>query len=493
MEIDLPANNWTPRDHQLKLWSALESGYRRLIEIAHRRWGKDEIALHFAATQVMQFPATYWHMLPEYAQARKAIWNAVNPHTGIRRIDEAFPLEIRENTNDHEMFIRFKGGGTWQVVGSDSYKDLVGAGVKGIVFSEWSKADPASLAYFEPMLNENDGWALFITTPEGKNHAYSMYKMALKDPDWFSDLQTVEDTGFPLDRVEKSRKLYHELYGEEAGDALIDQEYYCSFEAAILGAVYGKQMAKALKGGKITNRVAHDPNYPVYTAHDMGFDDAHAIIFFQIGIGEVLVIDYDEGHAWEPRNVCERLSGRKILINDRDMESGSVISWEYGDDIEEIANRKDYKYDHNSHHVPWDADIKRQDTGGKSTVEQCSRFGFKMTVHKGAAQAVDEAALRSVLPRCWFSEDKTSKLVEALTSYHRKWDEVKKKFKNDPEHDWSSHAADAAELMAKVYNARTITVSQVENREVIAEFHRRRKLINEPKDPYRVKPKMGKK
>jgi hypothetical protein len=36
---------------------------------------------------------TYWHMLPEASQARKAIWDAVNPHTGKRRIDEAFPKE----------------------------------------------------------------------------------------------------------------------------------------------------------------------------------------------------------------------------------------------------------------------------------------------------------------------------------------------------------------------------------------------------------------
>jgi phage terminase large subunit len=59
--------------------------------------------------------ASYWHCLPEYAQARKALWTAVNPHTGKRRIDEAFPHDLRDSTNDNEMFIRFKNGSTWQV------------------------------------------------------------------------------------------------------------------------------------------------------------------------------------------------------------------------------------------------------------------------------------------------------------------------------------------------------------------------------------------
>ena len=63
-------------------------------------------------------------MLPEYGQARKAIWDAVNPHTGKRRIDEAFPPEIRKATRNQEMQIVFKNGSSWQVVGSDRYDAL---------------------------------------------------------------------------------------------------------------------------------------------------------------------------------------------------------------------------------------------------------------------------------------------------------------------------------------------------------------------------------
>jgi hypothetical protein len=116
-----------------------------------------------------------WHCLPEFAQGRKAIWTAVNSHTGKRRIDEAFPHEFRENTSDNEMFIRFRNGSTWQVIGSDRYDATVGAGVAGITYSEYALSNPSAWAYHRPMLQENDGWAIFITTPRGHNHAKSMF------------------------------------------------------------------------------------------------------------------------------------------------------------------------------------------------------------------------------------------------------------------------------------------------------------------------------
>ena len=108
----------------------------------HRRSGKDDVALHWTAVAAHQRPATYWHMLPLANQARRAVWEAVNATTGKRRIDEAFPKEIREATRENEMLIRFKCGSTWQVLGSDGYDALVGAPPAGIVFSEWALADP---------------------------------------------------------------------------------------------------------------------------------------------------------------------------------------------------------------------------------------------------------------------------------------------------------------------------------------------------------------
>ncbi len=233
--IELP-NNWQPRRYQFPLWNALQNeGKKRAIEIAHRRWGKDDVVLHHTAIEAHKRVATYWHCLPEYAQARKAIWNAVNPHTGRRRIDEAFPRELRENTNDQEMFIRFKNGSTWQVIGSDRYNGLVGAGVAGVAFSEWALCNPSSWGYIRPMMEENDGWATFITTPRGQNHAKAMLDMARKNPKWFAEVSSVHDTkALSPAQLAESLAEYIALYGEDIGTAMFEQEYLCSFNAAIL-------------------------------------------------------------------------------------------------------------------------------------------------------------------------------------------------------------------------------------------------------------------
>src|SRR5262249_43895629 len=152
----------------------------------------------------------------------------------------------------------------WQIVGSDNFDSLVGTPPAGIVFSEWSRGIPASWAYLAPILAENNGWAVFISTPTGRNHAYSMLEMARQDPSWFAEVLTVDDTGvISSDRVEEQRKEYRSLFGEDAGDALIQQEYFCSFSAAILGAFYAKELDIAEREGRICN-LEIDRSLPVH-------------------------------------------------------------------------------------------------------------------------------------------------------------------------------------------------------------------------------------
>ena len=126
MNIILP-HNWTPRPYQIPIFKAFDSGIKRFVLQHHRRAGKDDVCLHIAAKAAFTKIGNYWHMLPEYSQGRKAIWEAVNSHTGKRRIDEAFPLELRKRTNNQEMFIEFVNGSTWQVVGSDRFDSTVGS------------------------------------------------------------------------------------------------------------------------------------------------------------------------------------------------------------------------------------------------------------------------------------------------------------------------------------------------------------------------------
>lgn len=236
MKIRIPANGWKPRAYQMAAWEYLQSGGRHAELVFHRRAGKDDLCLHWAAVSAVTKPATYWHMLPQAAQARKAIWEAVNPHSGKRRIDEAFPHEIRSNTRENEMLIKFINGSTWQVVGSDNYNALVGSPPYGVVFSEWALAKPEARAMLRPILMENGGWQIYITTPRGPNHAKDTFESAQDSPGSFAQLLNATQTGvFTPEQLEAERQQYIRDYGQDVGEAKFEQEYMCSWAAVITG------------------------------------------------------------------------------------------------------------------------------------------------------------------------------------------------------------------------------------------------------------------
>ncbi len=417
--IELP-NNWQPRRYQFPLWSALQNeGKKRAIEIAHRRWGKDDVILHHTAIEVHKRVATYWHCLPEYTQARKAIWNAVNPHTGKRRIDEAFPLQLREKTVDDEMFIRFKNGSTWQVVGSDRYNGLVGAGVAGVVFSEWALCNPSAWGYIRPMMEENDGWATFITTPRGRNHAKSMYDMAAANPNWFAELSTIYDTkALTSSQLEEGLKEYITLYGEDMGRAQFEQEYECSFNAAILGAFYAREMVAVRKEGRIADIEAL-PDRMVHRAWDIGVRDDTSIWWFQVVGMQVFVLD------------CYTASG---------------VGLDHYADV--VAKRTEqYGWKAGADFVPHDAKVKEWGTG-RTRVETMRDYGLRPELVPNATKLDGINAARQTLARCVFHPRCEETGISALEQYRREWDDDNKAFKASEVHDWTSHLADAFRYLA---------------------------------------------
>jgi len=283
---DGPPFGWAPRPHQQKLWTYLQGGGRRAVAVWHRRAGKDSLAINFAACAAQKRVANYWHMLPTTAQGRKVVWEGIDGN-GRRVIDQAFPKSIRTGKLDDEMLLRLEGGSTWQVVGSDNFDRLVGANPAGIVFSEWALADPRAWDYIRPILAENNGWALFIYTPRGRNHGAAMFDMASATPGWFAERLTVDDTGaIPPERIEEERR-------SGMADELIRQEYFCSFQAALVGAYYGPALEAAESNGRI-RRVAHDPALEVVTAWDLGIGDSTSIWFAQLSGSEIRLIDYYE-------------------------------------------------------------------------------------------------------------------------------------------------------------------------------------------------------
>jgi len=412
----------------MKLWSFLERGGKRSVEVAHRRWGKDDVGLHFTATKIMEEVANYWHMLPEYNQGKKVIWNAVNPKTSKRRIDEAFPVELRTRTNNTEMLIEFVNGSVWQIVGSDNYNSIVGAPPKGIVLSEWALANPMAWPYLEPILEENNGWAIFIYTSRGNNHGRTFYETARDSDYWFSEKITAHQSPvFTEEQLERIKQGLISNYGIELGTALYEQEYECSFEGAVFGAYYAKVMRDARKEGRVT-KVPHQLGIEVDTCWDLGVDDSMSIWFFQ-PIGKAFhFIDYYEASGYGFEHYAK------------------------------VLKEKGYVY--GNHWMPHDADARVQSPGelAKTPRQMAEDVGIKpvTTVERARNMElilkVHIPACRNMISRCWFDDRKCVQGIACLENYKAEYDEEKKVLSNYPKHDWSSHGADSFRTFAVGYS-----------------------------------------
>ena len=435
--VRLP-NNWNPREYQVEPWVYLQEGGKRLVAVCHRRWGKDDVALHSTAIKAMEKPATYWHMLPKATQARKAIWQAINPHTGKKRIDEAFPQEIRKRTNDNEMFIEFVNGSMWHVVGSDNYDNLVGAPPAGIVFSEWSLCDPASWAFLEPILIENGGWAVFIYTSRGKNHGYTLLNLAKKKEDWMAYIQTAAETSvFTPQQLEDALDSLVAIWGEEQGNLLFQQEYFCSFDGGGLGAVYASDISDAESEGRVCH-VPIEKSVEVNTYWDLGMNDTTAIWFYQrVGL-EDRFIDYYE-------------------INGKGLDHYAKVLKEKG-------------YNYGIHAWPHDGGHRQlADPQGRTMNKVMESLGIQpiKVLPKPREILSGIEACRNMIKRAYFDEVRCKRGLSALMHYHREYDEKRGAFKDKPVHDWSSNGSDAFRTAAMYAKGKAKVVPfQIVEREV---------------------------
>lgn len=421
-------------------WAAMEQGILRHVLKWHRRSGKDDWSLHRGCVAAFERVAPYWHMLPLATQARKAIWNAVNPHSGKRRIDEAFPAELRENVNEQEMFIRFKNGSTWQVLGSDNYNTHVGSPPAGIVFSEYALADPNAWAYLRPIVAENGGWASFISTTRGHNHFTDLYDFAVRDPSWFAQTLTVEDTNvFTREQIEQERRELAAERGEQEANAIIRQEYYCDADASIPGAYYGEHMSTAQAQGRI-GTFPWIPHLPVGTAWDLGHNDTTVIWFYQQPPGgRIRLIDVVEGSNvgidWYARR-CARLPYSFV----------------------------DHIWPHDGGH----GDIR--DVAGQTLEKTANSLGLRPVRVLDRDLSIDTGinAVRQMLGLCEFNDEPMPHVLEggvletpaearvrmrralnALRQYRRVWNEKNRRYNDTPLHDWTSNTADSLRYLAR--------------------------------------------
>lgn len=406
------------RWYQERFHKALvERAHDRLMAVWHRRAGKDEIVLNGFRDIALQRPGNYWHCFPEYKQARKAIWNGVNANTGKRRIDEAFPPFIRRRVLDDDMFIEFNNGATWQLLGSDRYDATVGAGAAGIAYSEWALCNPSAWAYHSPMIRENNGFAAFITTPRGNNHAKTMYDRAMTSPDWFCELLTIEDTEALSPEVLAEAMLeYQDLHGMDVGRAMFEQEYLCSWSGAMVGAYFGAEMNRAEQDGRI-RPVPIDWGHPINTTWDLGKAINNPIWIWQRIAGQLRVVDF-----YEPES--EDLDDWIAWLNDRgyhgfDYVPHDILVTEWGTGTTRLA--------------------RLQSKRGESRVKRISRVSVADGLQAGRT-AINEAVFHAG------DDDRAQRVakgIEGNKNYRREWDDDRKTFRETPYKDWSEHIGSA--------------------------------------------------
>lgn len=403
VETTIKLNKFKPRDYQKPIFDSIENkGYKRVLACLPRRAGKDIAALNLCIRQCLRKVCVVYYCFPTYSQGKKVIWDSVT-NSGERFLSY-IPEELIASSNSQEMKIRFTNGSLLQIVGSDNIDSLVGTNPQGIVYSEYALQDPRAYQLLRPILVANDGWALFISTPRGKNHFFELYEIARQSPDWFAYRLTVADTNhIPLHEIEKERAE------GLMSDDLIQQEYYCSFSLGVEGSYYSKYLDRMRLNHQIAD-VPWENGFPVHTAWDLGVRDSTTIIFFQVIGQTVRVIDcYDNS--------------------------------KYGlDHYAKIMEQKPYSY--GKHIAPHDIKVKEFGTG-VTRLEKARQLGIRFVVapHLSIEDGIE--AVRSRLSRMWIDQRSCARLIKALESYRQEFDNKKKVYKSKPLHDFSSHFADA--------------------------------------------------
>jgi phage terminase large subunit len=438
-DISIPYQ-WEPRPHQLPFFKAMDSGAKRACIVWHRRAGKGAATLNFTAKEMFKRVGTYWHLFPVQTQARKAIWSGIDSE-GRPILEQVFPQAIRKRTSSQEMLIELVNGSTWQLTGSDNYNNLVGSNPVGVIFDEWSLCDPNAWGYIRPILAENGGWAVFIYTPRGKNHGHSLYQMAKKSNEWFCQNLTINDTK----RADGSPVISSDIIDNERlegmDEALIQQEFYGSFEAQIPGAYYADQLTAAKEQGRV-GRLPIEPSLQVHTAWDLGISDAMSIWLFQAMGKEIRLIGYYENTS-------------------KGMEH--YIQW-----LNQYATTNNVML--GSHLAPHDIEV-RELTSGRSRKEVAREMGISFrTVQRPRTKAEGIQAVRRMFPRFWIDDEKAEHGYNCIASYHREYDDKRQVFRDTPVHDWASHGADALQTLALGWQESMVSGHRPQPRQAKVQF-----------------------
>lgn len=374
---------------------------RWAVMVCHRRAGKTVACvadLVLSALTTKKKDARFAYLCPQFNQAKDVAW------LYIKNLTADIP---QVSYNETELRCDLPNGARIRLYGAENGDRLRGLYLDGIILDEYADMAPDVWgSVIRPALSDRKGWAAFIGTPKGHNEFHRIFADA--DQEWFRLMLKASESGIVAPKeLEAARKsMTEDQYA---------QEFECSFEAAIRGAYYGKELKRAEEEGRLT-RCPYEPVSEVWTAWDLGMDDSTAIWFAQTVGREVRVIDYYEAQ-------------------------GMAL-----DHYVKVLREKPYIYA--SHLLPHDAKVRELGTG-KSRVETLEGFGLSRTTVV-PAQSVEDGinAVRLLLAKCWFDGVKCKNGIEALKQYRADFDEKKNVFTNRPRHDWCSHAADSFRYLA---------------------------------------------
>jgi hypothetical protein len=394
-EIVIP---YRPRDLQIKIHDAVDSS-RFTVVVAHRRFGKTVSAInHLIKASVLneKKDPRYAYIAPTYGQAKRVAWDYLQEYTR--------PLGATYNVS--ELRADFWGRRI-SLYGSDNPDSLRGQYFDGVVIDEVGDQNPKIWnEIIRPALADRLGWALFIGTPKGNNHFHDLAERAKSEDNWaFLEFKASKTGVLNPDELKAALK--------EMGQDKYDQEFECSFNAAVEGSYYGA-ILNDLEAG---NRIADFPRDDLcksFTAWDIGMGDSTAIWVAQVAGKEIRIIDCVENH-------------------------GVGLDWY-------VSWLRENNYIHFDHILPHDVEVRELGTG-KSRKEVLMEAGLNITVCPRLSIADGIQATRRMLPRCWFHV-KTKQGINALRNYRKEFDEKRNVFYDKPLHDWSSHFADAMRYLA---------------------------------------------
>lgn len=414
--VRLP-HNFIFRDFQRDVFKArFIERKRNLISVTHRRAGKTKVALNMLISAAAERIGLYYHLFPELNQARKVVWNGID-NDSRKYLDHIPKRLIAGKPNQTEMRIDLINGSILQLVGSDNYNSLRGTNPRGVVADEYSFQHPMGMQVLRPILAENGGFTYYVYTPLGHNHGYDLYNSALKNPNWFVQRLTVDDTGGIV-----TQETIDEERAAGVPEEIIQQEYYCSFEVSLVGSFYGQFIDAAYKEDRV-RKFEIVKNIPVFTYWDIGFRDQTAIWFMQVVEGQLRMIYYYENQ-------------------------GQYIK-HYADKLKEISEKLGIRYAH--HFAPHDSKQEKM-ISERSPLRTAYEVGINFNIVPSMGVMAGINAARALFSRVHFHEENCKLGIQCLKEYKKEWDNVNKCYGTKPLHNWASNGADAFRYFGVSWN-----------------------------------------